>query len=337
MSNLETILHDAKQGNMPQNNSILNTLVAPVQAETHNSLLKTDPKYLRDWVENPMYQAIVKNTQSTDNTSTIADLASGLLQYGRPMAWGRELCHIKETMHESAKFRLSTEGQATESGAGDTFSLHSQAARHEFVEAKCNIELDSTETISETQIEDYAQTDTLGEMMQECMWNLQKLETTKILGVLKTIKDGSGNAGRVTKGNSGEANENPSVDLLIDLKKLVAKQNHHPNAYVMDVDSFYTILKDDEMKSSDYFQGHYDWENPVMDTMNFLGCKVFVSTLAPANVIYCLDTRVTVCMAIRRQPTPRLFEIPSESKSGIRCSCRIGLVAGRKEGLAHWS
>ena len=332
---LMTILETSQNSYKPTNRPIPESMQ---KAETHTTRLKAnDTEYIKAWNTNPLVQKIQDglHTQATDETSGIADLATGIIEAGRPMTWGREIVKLKYTDKEKCKIILDDPGQATQVGSTDTYSLHSKASRHRFVEIDCKTVIDSTEQVDRQQLEDN-DWDTLYEMQQSSIKNLNELETKIILSKFKELETNAGKAGKVVKGSGGNQIDDPTADLLIELKSMVAQKNHKPNVFVMGEATYHAMLKEEDFKSSDYFQGLINFENPSMSTFMFLGCKLCVSTLVPADTIYCFDSNAAVAMALRRDNLLMPFMDAQHDISGIKASSRFGVEIARPEAFSHW-
>ena len=95
------------------------------------------------------------------------------------------------------------------------------------------------------------------------------------------------------------------------------------------------LLKDDDLKNSEYFSGHY--ANYSTDMIgNFLGPKILVSSLVPDNLIACLDINITLMYLPRRDAFPMPYNEQKDYIHGIRISTRYGLSKGRADGMAVW-
>ena len=298
----------------------------------------------QNWIDSCLTSPIVKklaepyrtldNAMSTNETSGIAELWSGVLDYSNPdYSVAREISSIHTTMNESEKIRLPSRGRAVKTSSNVT-SIQASGGDLDFLEVKADKEFVAFAEYNRQQLED-ASSYIVAQSTQSTMDALMYIESTEIINFLYSLRTDSGHAGRITKGSgSGEVNA-PSMDLLIDLWGKVKEKDRMPTAYVMGVPTCTALLKDEDLKNSEYFSGHAANYGTGM-IGNFLGSKILVSSLVPANFIACLDTNITLVYLLRRDTLPMPYTDQKNDLHGIRLSTRYGLSKGRADGMAVW-
>ena len=289
-----------------------------------------DPEYIDSWLKSPVYHKLKKHTAATDDTSAIAELGSQVLNYSNPNYIAREIVSLHTTTMESEKIRMPSRGRAVKTSSNVT-SIQASGASNEFIEVKADKEFLASEQWNRTALED-ASSYIVAQQTQAVADAMSYIETKEISDFLYTLRTDSGIAGRIEK--TGQ-NDTPNMDLLIDLWKLVKVKDRMPTAYIMSPTTYATLLKDDDLQDSHYFEGHrVDYS--VGDVGMFLGSRFLVSSLIKDNFIACLDTSVTIIYLLRRDMMPLMAHNMTDDIHTFRLSTRYGLSKGLTEALAVW-
>ena len=305
--------------------------------ETFHTMIETqNHAWIDSMLTSPIVQKLAEpyrtqdHTQSTNETSGIAELWNGVLDYSNPDYLAREIASIHSTQHESERIRLPSRGRAIKTSSNVT-SIQATGGDLEFLEVKADKEFVANAEWNRQQLED-ASSYIVAQSTQSTMDALMYIESKEIIDFLYSLRADTGHAGRITKAG---VNDNPSMDLLIDLWGLVKKKDRMPTAYVMSPATCTALLKDDDLKNSEYFSGHNANYSTGM-IGNFLGSKILVSSLVKDNFIACLDTNITLIYLLRRDTLPISYMEQKDDLHGIRLSTRYGLSKGRADGMAVW-
>ena len=302
-------------------------------AENHMTKLQ-DSTYRNSWTTNALYQryAAAMHTASSDETSMISALASGILDVARASYLGRSLVKIYHTDQEFFTIRLPKEGLAVKTDE-DTWSINTKGQRNEYLKIEPRKQLIAGDEWNRTYIEN-SDFDVLNEQVREASLNMSKLETEVILAKLKELEADAGIAGKVAK--SGD-DTTITVDTLIKLRGKLTAKDRMPKVIVMHPDTLTTLLQTNDMKSNEYFQHIYDFQNGGEGFMGkFLGSELHTSTLFAADKAYAIDTEVVLPFVLIRDNLITPWMDMKEDKHGIRISTRYGMEFGRKDGFAWW-
>ncbi len=89
-----------------------------------------------------------------------------------------------------------------------------------------------------------------------------------------------------------------------------------------------SLLKYDDLKDSTYFNGH-SANYSTGNIADFLGGRILVSSLVPANFIACFDSSAWLVMGLRRDSLPIPFHDQKTDVFGLTLSTRYALKEGR--------
>ena len=291
-----------------------------------------DEKYLNDWKIHPVFHSLKKHVASTDTTSEVAELGTAILDFAEPNYVGRDLVALRMTTEEEYKERLPEIGKAQKTERG-VLSIQSLGSRSTFVTVKVDDEIECNDEYDRKALEDQEGYVTLDQVRGQTS-ALRKLETEVIFDKLKDIR-ASGTAGHIAKTG---ANNDPSLDILTDLVTKIKSKDRMPNTIVMDPNSWGAILKTQDAKEAGlntYYPGGVINYN-TGHIGDYMGCKILTTTLCPTDTIYALDSNVVLLYVLRRDFLPMPWMDSKNDVFGFRISCRYGLEAGRKDGLAWW-
>ena len=198
-------------------------------------------------VTNPIVKKLMQpyktldNAMSTNETSGIAELWNGVLDYSNPDYIGREIASIHTTMNESEKIRLPSRGRAVKTSSNVT-SIQATGGDTDFLEVKADKEFVANAEWNRQQLED-ASSYIVAQGTQSTMDALMYIETKEIVDTLYSLRTATDHAGRITKGSGSGEVDNPSMDLLIDLWGKVKEKDRMPTAYCFESGHLYCTLE----------------------------------------------------------------------------------------------
>ena len=299
------------------------------QCETHTTKMN-DPEFVNKWINNPLFKKFQKHTLTTDTTAAISELSAGILTYGMAATVGRMLARVEYTSEELIKVRMPSEPVASKSARG--WDIHSHGEKNDFLMLQPDQEITYKESWDQTYIED-SSWDVLQRQIGAGVYAVAKKETEEIIAVLKSLKSDTGNAGKISTTDEAEV----TADVLIKLRGKIASKDRMVKAFVMNEDTFTNLLTSEDLKSSEYFQAIYDYEQG-MQTMNatFLGARLLPTTLMPETEIYAVDSDAACVLALRRDNLITPFTDDANQKAGVTISNRYDVKKGRADGFAWY-
>ena len=312
-----------------QENKIYNSIVKhSAGAETNISKLQSgDAKYIKSWIDSPIFHALRKHISATEDTDAIAELSAITQQFPQPNFIGRELVAIRRTTEERFKELKTSIGVATEVGKRNSKSIQSKGSRNDYIETEVNRVLECEDSYDRSAMEDdpmKAQNFLVG-----INAGLMKKETEVILDAVKTNRPSGDN--HVVKAGNDTAN----VDTLITLIERVQSHDYLPNVIAMDVKTAADLKKSSDFKDSTYLRNSgVDYSNGSFAM--FENCTLLQSTLMPANTIYCIDSMSFLLYILRRDSLGQAWHSEKEDMSGYKVSTRFGLALSRQDACSWW-
>lgn len=312
-------------------------MLAETAVETTAYKMRTDEKY-RISQQGTMLDTIFKGLgyglESAPTPNLIEDAASLLIGPRRPDAIGEMLLTTFPMSKETQRFpyfdRVGS-SQTTQRAVND---VNTRGDRHKWIDLKANTELltgDGVDLNFREDVDAYVIAHWAGsigtqhfeDLSQKCVDQIQKAEVGS-----GNFTDASGNTGPkgVDQATSAAAVKIASFDGIVEGITAARKKNWAPDCALLSHDTMAALLKSDDFKDADKFQGMADYNGLTIPTI--FNVKLFATSQVTESTSYIWfwEKRRYAFFLVRRYGLVTSWEEKQQNREGLNYTSRYGFA-----------